>query len=62
MLSPQTLRVGPQPVALGGTGTGDLYEGPLDGSRVCVKRIRFSSEDGPKKVHFRRCHFSVYHS
>jgi hypothetical protein len=47
-LSPSLLNVSPHPVASGGPG--DVYEGILDGSKVCIKRIRVYSKDGPKKA------------
>jgi len=31
-------------------GYGDMYEGSLDGSRVCVKRVRVYTKDDPKKA------------
>ena len=37
-----------QPVASGGSG--DVYEGTLNGSKVCVKRVRVYAKDGPMKV------------
>ena len=37
-----------KPVASGGHG--DVYEGTLDGSRVCVKRTRVYTKDGPEKA------------
>lgn len=47
-LSSQALDVGRQPVASGGSG--DVYEGSLHGSKVCVKRVRVYSKDGPQKA------------
>ncbi|KAF9642290.1 hypothetical protein BDM02DRAFT_3273522 [Thelephora ganbajun] len=44
-LPPQVLIVGRQPVASGGSG--DVYEGPLNDSKVCVKRVRIYSKDNP---------------
>ena len=47
----QVLTVGRQPVASGGSG--DVHEGTLNGSKVCVKRVRVYYVDGPdggKKV------------
>ena len=38
----------PDPFASGGYG--DVYEGTLDGSRVCIKRVRVYARDGPKKA------------
>ena len=55
------LDVGRQPVASGSSG--NIYEGTLNGSRVCVKRIRIHSEDGPQgaiKVHFNAITPSVF--
>ena len=37
-----------------------MYKGTLDGSEVCVKRVRIYSKDGPKKatkVRYRSHHF-----
>ena len=48
MLSHQDLMVGRQPVASGGSG--DVYEGRLDGLKVCVKRVRIYSKDGPENA------------
>ena len=48
MLSPHLLNVSPEPFTSGGFG--DVYEGTLDGSRVCVKRIRVYTQDGPQKA------------
>ena len=48
ILSSQDLTVGHRPVASGGSG--DVYEGSLSGSRVCVKRVRVYSKDGPNKA------------
>ena len=56
-LSSHLLAMGPEPFASGGYG--DVYDGTLDGSRVCVKRIRMYSRDGPgnaAKVCYRRRH------
>ena len=44
----QDLTVGNRPVASGGAG--DVYEGTLNGSKVCVKRVRVYSRDGPEKA------------
>jgi hypothetical protein len=57
-LPPSLLNVGRQPVASGGSG--DVYKGTLDDSKVCVKRVRVYSKDGPMKatkVHNQRHHF-----
>jgi len=59
----QDLAAGRQSVASGGSD--DVYEGSLNGSRVCVKRIRIYSKDDPEKatkVHFRRHHILAYRS
>jgi len=40
--------MGPDPFASGGYG--DVYQGTLDGSRVCIKRIREYIMDGPEKA------------
>ena len=55
ILSSSILDVGHQPVASGGSG--EIYEGTLNGSRVCVKRVRIYSEDGPDKM--TRVHFNA---
>lgn len=47
-LSPRVLTVGRQPVASGGFG--DVYEGKLHGSDVCVKRVRVYSKDRLEKA------------
>ena len=46
-LSSDLLNISPDPFAAGGYG--DVYEGTLDGSRVCVKRVRVY-HDGPQRV------------
>ena len=43
-LSSDLLSIGSDPFASGGYG--DVYEGTLDGSRVCIKRIRVNLRDG----------------
>ena len=43
-LSPQLQTIGHEPFASGGYG--DMYEGTLDGSRVCIKRLRAYTDDG----------------
>ena len=48
ILSPSVLDVGRWPVAMGGSD--DVYEGTLDGSRVCVKHVRVYPKDVPKKT------------
>lgn len=58
ILSSSVLNIGRQPVASGGSG--DIYQGVLNGSTVCVKRIRVYSKEGPEKstkVRYRRHHF-----
>ena len=58
-LSSSVLGIGRQPTASGGSG--DLYEGTLDGSRVCIKRIRIYSRGGPGDVAKVHClTFSVH--
>ena len=47
-LSPDLLTIGPNPFASGSYG--DVYEGTLDGSRVCTKRARVYAQDGPRKT------------
>ena len=51
------LTTGPDPFAQGGYG--DVYEGTLDGSKVCIKRVRMYIQEGPEnalQVHHRfRC-------
>jgi len=46
--SSSLMDISPQPVASGGSG--DLYEGSLNGSKVCVKHVRVYSKDGPGKA------------
>ncbi|KAF9644868.1 kinase-like protein [Thelephora ganbajun] len=46
-LSSSLLIISGQPVASGSSG--DLYEGTLNGSKVCVKRVRVYSRDDPTK-------------
>jgi len=43
--SSRNLNIGPRPVASGGSG--DVYEGSLSGLKVCAKRVRVYSKDGP---------------
>jgi len=47
-LSSDVLNIGPNPFASGGYG--DVYHGTLNGSTVCVKRVRVYAQDGPQKV------------
>jgi len=42
------LNVDPEPFASGAYG--DVYEGTLDGLRVCIKRVRVYTQDGPQKA------------
>jgi hypothetical protein len=46
--SSHLLGIGPDPFASGGYG--DVYEGSLDGSRVCIKRVRVYTRDSPEKA------------
>ena len=48
MLLPHRLNVGPDPFASGAYG--DVYEGTLDGLRICVKRIRVYTQYGSQKA------------
>jgi len=49
MLGPtENLNIALEPFASGGFG--DVYEGTLDGSRVCIKRVRVYTRDGPEKA------------
>jgi len=41
-------KIGPDPFAQGGFG--DVYEGTFDGSKVCIKRVRVYTQDGPEKA------------
>ena len=57
-LSSDLLNISPEPFAAGGYG--DVYEGTLDGSRVCIKRVKAYVQDGPQKaarVRYRRRRF-----
>lgn len=47
-VSPDLLNIEPWPFAYGGFG--DVFDGTLDGSPVCVKRLRVSSRGTPPKV------------
>jgi len=47
-LSSHLLNIGPEPFASGGFG--DIYNGTLDGSRVCIKRVRAYAKDGQQKA------------
>ena len=45
---PNLQTIGREPFTSGGYG--DVYEGTLDGARVCVKRLRAYTKDGPQKA------------
>ena len=50
-LPSRLLEIDPEPFTSGGSG--DVYQGTLHGSRVCIKRVRVyvqSSPQGPVKV------------
>ncbi|KAF9789363.1 kinase-like protein [Thelephora terrestris] len=47
-LPSQDLTISPQPFASGGSG--DVYEGTFGRSKVCIKRVRVYSKDGPEKA------------
>ena len=48
------LTVGRDPFAQGGYG--DVYEGSLNGSKVCIKRVRMYTQEGPEKaIKVHRC-------
>ncbi|KAF9645418.1 kinase-like protein, partial [Thelephora ganbajun] len=47
-LSPHCLNVAPDPFASGGYG--DVYKGTLNGSGVCIKRVRVYAKDTPNKA------------
>jgi len=51
MIPSHLLTIGPNPFAQGGHG--DVYEGTLDGSKVCIKRVRVyvQEEENAIKVH-----------
>ena len=53
-LSPDHLKIDSSPFVAGGFG--DLYKGTLDGSPVCVKRMRVYLRDGPEKAVKVCCH------
>ena len=46
-LSSSHLNIDPEPFVSGGYG--DMYEGTLDGSRVCIKRVRVYVKDSRQK-------------
>ena len=52
-LAPHLLNVGSEPFASGACG--DVFEGTLDGSRICIKRIRVYTQYGPQKAAKVRC-------
>ena len=57
----QDLQIGQHAVASGGSG--DIYEGTLDGTKVCAKRIRVyanSNSGGPPEVRSLRPHPRTY--
>ena len=47
-LPSRLLNINPDPFATGGYG--DVHEGTLDGSRVCIKRVRMYTRDGPRRA------------
>ena len=47
------LDIRPEPSASGGYG--EVYEGTLDGSRVCIKRVKAYTNDPPEKALKVRC-------
>ncbi|KAF9644325.1 hypothetical protein BDM02DRAFT_3263623 [Thelephora ganbajun] len=47
-ISPHLLNISSNPFVQGGFG--DVYQGTLDGSEVCIKRVRVYTQDGPQKV------------
>ena len=52
--------IGPRPIGWGGSG--EVYEGTLDGSKVCIKPVRvyFNDEsNAAAKVHHRRHYLSL---
>ena len=58
MLSSDLINVNSEPFASGGYG--DIYHGTLDGSSVCIKRVRVYTKDPPTKaigVRYWRCRF-----
>ena len=60
MLSSDLLNIAPEPFASGGYGV--VYEGSLNSSKVCVKRIQVYIQDGPQKaakVHYYAFAFPV---
>ena len=48
MLSSNVLNIGPNPFIAGGYG--DVYEGTLNGSKVCIKRMRVYTRDDPQRA------------
>ena len=53
ILPAHRINVGSEPFAFGSFG--DVYKGTLDGSMVCIKRIRVYPREGPKKAAKVRC-------
>jgi len=54
----ENVTIAPHPFASGGFG--DAYEGTLDGSKVCIKRVRVYPRDDQKKAfkaRYWRCRF-----
>ena len=47
-LSSSLLKTDRQPLA--SRSSGDIYEGTLNGSKVCVKRVRIYTKEGPEKA------------
>ena len=47
-LSHQLIEISPEPFATGGHG--DVHKGTLNGSIVCVKRVRVYAKDPPEKA------------
>ena len=47
-LSPDLLGTASYPFTSGGCG--DMYEGTLDGSKVCIKRVRMYTRDDPQEA------------
>ena len=47
-LSPDLLNTASYPFASGGYG--DMYEGSLDDSKVCIKRLRVYTRDDPQEA------------
>jgi hypothetical protein len=47
-LSSNLLNIGPNPFIAGGYG--DVYKGTLNGSKVCIKRMRVYTGDDPQRA------------